>query len=137
MGEAKNIYFTCLKSEINQTVIVDISGDSISITTMGDRACYNCGESGHLSRDCSKPRQGGGGRSMTCYNCNEEGHMSRDCPQGGRGGGGRGNCYNCGQPGHISRDCTEARSGGGGGGRDSIQCYKCSGYGHISRDCTN
>ena len=25
------------------------------------RACYNCGEGGHISRDCPQPRQGGGG----------------------------------------------------------------------------
>ena len=41
---------------------------------MGDRSCYNCGEGGHISRECSKPRQGGGGGgggSRVCYNCNE------------------------------------------------------------------
>tara|TARA_B110001452_G_scaffold154522_1_gene128555 strand:- start:18 stop:866 length:849 start_codon:yes stop_codon:yes gene_type:complete len=112
----------------------------------GDRACYNCGQMGHLSRDCPEPRQagggGGGGRSnqddeaygsfggnrgggggdwgggggggdRACYNCGQMGHISRDCPEarqeGGRGGGGGGNCYNCGQPGHQARDCPEPR----------------------------
>ena len=44
------------------------------------RACFNCGESGHMSRECPKPRQGGdrgfgGGRGGD---------------RGGRGGGFRG-----------------------------------------------
>jgi hypothetical protein len=37
----------------------------------GDRACYNCGGSGHMSRDCTEPRKegGGGGGDRACYNC--------------------------------------------------------------------
>ncbi len=73
----------------------------------GDR-CYNCGGSGHMSRDCPEPR-----KEQSCYNCGKGGHMSRDCPEPrkerggggggrGRGGGGRG---------------RGGRGRGGGGGR--------------------
>ncbi|MFC4290784.1 hypothetical protein ACFOYZ_30060, partial [Neobacillus cucumis] len=35
--------------------------------------CYNCGEKGHISTSCPKPRR------LTCYNCGGVGHISKDC----------------------------------------------------------
>ena len=40
----------------------------------GGGDCYNCGKPGHISRDCTEPRQGGGGggggrAGMQCYKC--------------------------------------------------------------------
>ncbi|XP_054163171.1 uncharacterized protein LOC128961003 [Oppia nitens] len=96
----------------------------------GGRACFNCGDDGHMSRECPKPKKNGGGGGRSCFKCGEEGHMSRECPKGG------GNkCFNCQGEGHISRDCTQPRSsrgrgrggrGGGGGGGHGGDSYGAS-----------
>ena len=39
---------------------------------MAERGCYNCGQYGHIKRDCPELR---------CYYCNERGHFSRSCPR--------------------------------------------------------
>jgi ATP-dependent RNA helicase DDX21 len=98
-------------------------------------ACFNCGEAGHKSMDCSEPKKergGGGDRGpMACFNCGEEGHKSMDCPEPRkeRGGGDRGpmKCYNCQEEGHGARDCPEPKK--------PLTCYKCQEEGHMARDC--
>ena len=46
--------------------------------------CYNCGEHGHRSADCPKPRAFNG----QCNICGKWGHKAADCPKNGRNKGG-------------------------------------------------
>ncbi|XP_019058680.1 PREDICTED: cold shock domain-containing protein 3-like [Tarenaya hassleriana] len=121
----------------------------------GGPGCFNCGEVGHMAKDCRTGggnshgsvgrgaggegcyncggvgRFGGGGGG-SCYNCGGFGHMARDCtvrrPTGA--------CYECGETGHLARDCDRRGSGGGGGGGGGGKCFNCGKEGHFARECS-
>ncbi len=72
------------------------------------KICYQCGQAGHLSRDCTNPRLEGEERQA----------INRARAQYRR-------CFNCGKMGHLSADCTRPAG--------NQACYNCQGEGHIGK----
>ncbi|KAI4720846.1 hypothetical protein E4T48_02988 [Aureobasidium sp. EXF-10727] len=108
-------------------------------------ACHNCGQSGHMSKECPEPRKMTGAcfncgeighnksdctkeRVITCNNCKAEGHMSRDCPEPRSAA--NITCNNCSQLGHFSRECPEPKNWA------KVTCNQCGQLGHTVRRCT-
>lgn len=55
----------------------------------GGPKCFNCGVSGHISKECPEAV------ALPCFLCGTSGHQRSQCPEE--------ICYNCGRVGHMSR----------------------------------
>jgi len=95
------------------------------------RLCYNCKQSGHISRDCQV--QYDENCNLQCYKCNDMGHIARSCPNIADNPSSDARvCYTCKQPGHLSKDCKA-----GDDETSKSLCFKCNEMGHIARSCPN
>ncbi|KAI3461221.1 hypothetical protein Pfo_017884 [Paulownia fortunei] len=81
-------------------------------------ACYNCGEEGHTTVNCTSAK-----RKKPCFVCGSFEHNARQCSKGR-------DCFICKQQGHRAKDCPEKY-------KSSKTCLKCGDLGHDMFSCRN
>ncbi|XP_057782104.1 protein AIR2-like isoform X2 [Salvia miltiorrhiza] len=81
-------------------------------------ACYNCGEEGHTTVNCTSAR-----RKKPCFVCGSFEHNAKQCSKGR-------DCFICKQQGHRAKDCPERY-------KSSKICLKCGDLGHEMFSCRN
>ncbi|KAL0460856.1 UNVERIFIED_CONTAM: hypothetical protein Slati_0712800 [Sesamum latifolium] len=81
-------------------------------------ACYNCGEEGHTTVNCTSAK-----RKKPCFVCGSFEHNAKQCSKGR-------DCFICKQQGHRAKDCPEKN-------KSSRICLKCGDLGHDMFSCRN
>ncbi|KAL2240020.1 UNVERIFIED_CONTAM: hypothetical protein Sindi_0643200 [Sesamum indicum] len=81
-------------------------------------ACYNCGEEGHTTVNCTSAK-----RKKPCFVCGSFEHNAKQCSKGR-------DCFICKQHGHRAKDCPEKN-------KSSKICLKCGDLGHDMFSCRN
>lgn len=109
--------------------------------------CYNCGEGGHISANCTSARRKKPcfvcgsfdhnvkqcNKGKDCFICKKGGHRAKDCPEKSIGGYQNAKiCLKCGDSGHEMFSCKSAYSPDD---LKEIQCYVCKCFGHLC--CVN
>ncbi|XP_058189524.1 uncharacterized protein LOC131307105 [Rhododendron vialii] len=88
----------------------------------GWRTCYNCGEGGHTTVNCSSVK-----RKKPCFVCGSLEHHAKQCKK-------RRDCFICEKGGHRAKNCPEKHKWGS---QTSKKCLKCGDFSHDMFSCKN